>query len=63
MLAHDSDNGNWVVGIKEEKNGNLLLDKLELYEGRGFRKQFNSYNNLLKLKRKELSKCKTFLEN
>lgn len=87
VFAHDSDNGNWVVGVKEEENGNLLLDGLELYEGRGFRRQFrykflpngnvsidvydgnvndklyNSYNNLRKLKGKELSKCKTFLEN
>ena len=86
VFAHDSDNGNYLVGVREE-NGDLILDGLEIYEGKPFRREFkykflqngninidvyqgstddklyNSYNNLRKLKGKELSQCKTFLED
>lgn len=86
IFAHDSDNGNYLVGVREE-NGDLILDGLEIYEGQPFRREFkykflqngninidvyqgstddklyNSYNNLRKLKGKELSQCKTFLED
>ena len=86
VFAHDSDNGNYLVGVREE-NGDLILDGLEIYEGQPFRREFkykflqngninidvyqgstddklyNSYNNLRKVKGKELSQCKTFLED
>ena len=86
VFAHDSDNGNYLVGVREE-NGDLILDGLEIYERKPFRREFkykflqngninidvyqgstddklyNSYNNLRKLKGKELSQCKTFLED
>lgn len=39
IFAHDSDNGNYLIGI-EENNGKLILDGIEIYEGRVFRRQF-----------------------
>ena len=86
IFAHDSDNGNYLIGVKED-SGDLILDGLEIYEGVAFRREFkykflpngninidvyqgstddklyNSYNNLRKLKGKELSICETLEEN
>ena len=69
------------MGVKEENDGNLLLDGVTIDEGRGIRTQarfkflpngnvsidaymgntndklYDSYNNLRKLKGKEVSKC------
>ena len=81
IFAYDDRHPNIIVGVKEEENGNLLLDGVTIDEGRGSRTQtrfkffpngnvsidaymgntneklYNSYNNLRKLKGKELSKC------
>ena len=81
IFAYDDIHPNGVVGVKEEGDGNLLLDGVTIDEGRGIRTQtrfkflpngnvsidaymgntndklYESYNNLRKLKGKELSKC------
>ena len=77
---------NYVVGVKEEGDGNLLLDGITVNEGAAFRDQYRfkyhpngnvsikeyrgsesnklekSYNNLRRLKGRELSDCQTFEE-